>query len=362
MVLTANSPAQVTARQVSGTGFHVTASSIVTCAHVVNGASSVEIVDARGIRKTARVDAIDTVSDLAILRVAGTAPGTLQMARPAASGVMDSIMVVGFPMASAIGTEISASEGRINAVRQTPTGPILQIDAVINPGNSGGPILDNFGAVAGVAVAKLEASGAAGGMGGNPERLNFAIPAETVVSVCAKNGLRLQSSPSRRTLDPKSIFLKAQAATVLVYATQGGDPMETRGTSRANPDEKKAARWAADFVAAMDGSTIDKELRFYGDSVDFLQYGQINKRQLREIIKDRRKTWPKRSYVLQETGILNKTTSDDSAGVGMVFSYKMSGPGNTKQAGQMQIVVMLSEFSKKPSIVYYREGLPGSGP
>ena len=51
----------------------------------------------------------------------------------------------------------------------------LQISAPIQPGNSGGPLLDEYGNVAGVVVAKLRALAVAKATGDIPQNVNFAV-------------------------------------------------------------------------------------------------------------------------------------------------------------------------------------------
>ena len=43
--------------------------------------------------------------------------------------VLDSIIAVGFPYAEKIGVELSAYDGKVNAIRESGRIPMLQIDA-----------------------------------------------------------------------------------------------------------------------------------------------------------------------------------------------------------------------------------------
>ena len=51
---------------------------------------------------------------------------------------MDHVMVLGFPLIEEVGTELSMSDGRINAIREGGRIPRFQIDANVNPGTRGG--------------------------------------------------------------------------------------------------------------------------------------------------------------------------------------------------------------------------------
>ena len=64
---------------------------------------------------------------------------------------------------------VSATVGLLDDISQ------LQISAPIQPGNSGGPLLDEYGNVAGVVVAKLRALAVAKATGDIPQNVNFAV-------------------------------------------------------------------------------------------------------------------------------------------------------------------------------------------
>jgi len=338
----------------TGTGFHITPTTILTCAHVIANAKNIEVVDSRGIKKTATVMAQDLVADLAILRVSGTAPGILQIAQPKTAAIMDPIMVVGFPLSSALGPEISASEGRINSIRISPTGPVIQIDAVVNPGNSGGPVLNSQGNVVGVAQAKMEAVSVFGGET-ITERLNFAVPAETIVDFLSRHGISSLAA-SKTNKNQREIFQKAQAATVSISAKASGGAAQILDASpQIAAARKRVLRWCEDFVAALDGATAEKEASFFGRAVDYQSYGTITAQSLKEIIAANRKTWPNRKMALSEFGIIQKNDTLDTAGITMKINTLMRGPRNTRQQGFKRVTVLLANFSKKPEIVYYRE-------
>ena len=64
---------------------------------------------------------------------------------------------MGYPLAPELGSNISASEGKINSIREGGRIKLFQFDADVNPGNSGGPLLNDKGEVIGVVVGKLDA-------------------------------------------------------------------------------------------------------------------------------------------------------------------------------------------------------------
>ena len=156
---------------------------------------------------------------------------------------MDSVLAMGFPMSSTIGYDVSAYDGKINAIRQSEHAPLFQIDANINPGNSGGPLLNDRGEVIGIVVAKINAMQLAKTMGAIPERINFAIPideARSMIRIAYPAGF----TPSHRTtlLRDQEIFAESKDATVLILApkkvqTTGQLASQTQPAPNDLPDE-----------------------------------------------------------------------------------------------------------------------------
>ena len=171
----------------TGTGFAVSADGlIVTNAHVVDGASQVEVkLGTGGEAQAAQLVGTDASKDLAVLRIAAPSGGipVLKLADSSQVGVGDAAYAIGNPygldhtfttgIVSAIGREIQAPDG-------SPISGAIQTDAAINPGNSGGPLLNADGDVIGVNSQIV--SGAQTGSGGNVG-IGFAVPSNTVAGV-----------------------------------------------------------------------------------------------------------------------------------------------------------------------------------
>ena len=158
-----------------GSGFVVSASHVVTNAHVVQGlrVARVQIAGA-GRRYPARVVFYDPTIDLALLDVPGlparplpistgsTAPGT---------GVVAAGFPLGGPLRLSTGTVQAEGLEAGPAVGSVPPRrrPIYQLSVVVKPGNSGGPLLTSDGQVVGVVFAR----------GGTRTPTGFAITAAT---------------------------------------------------------------------------------------------------------------------------------------------------------------------------------------
>jgi serine protease Do len=167
-----------------GSGVIIDPSGIaLTNAHVVDGATSIEVVTVDGAKHKARVLGLDKKTDLAVLQLDG---GTrsfpfVALGDSDEAQVGDWVIAVGSPF----GLQATVTSGIISAkARQIGAGPydeFIQTDAAINPGNSGGPLLNMRGEVVGINTAIVR-----GGSG-----IGFAIPsnlARRVASELRSNG------------------------------------------------------------------------------------------------------------------------------------------------------------------------------
>ncbi|MEA2256894.1 MAG: hypothetical protein QOG35_2939, partial [Solirubrobacteraceae bacterium] len=137
----------------TGSGFVIARDgTILTNAHVVNGASKVTVQFADKQSAVARVLGKDESTDLALLKVdpkgLSLTPLVLGSSRDVQVG--DPAIAIGNPF----GLERTLTTGVISAVKRTIQAPnnfqiddVLQTDAPINPGNSGGPLIDAAGRV-----------------------------------------------------------------------------------------------------------------------------------------------------------------------------------------------------------------------
>ena len=175
----------------TGTGFAVTTDGlIVTNAHVVDGASEIQVkLGTTGSAQAAQVVGVAASKDLAVLRIdtGGQQIPTLKLGDSAKIGVGDATYAIGNPygldhtfttgIVSALGRQIQAPDG-------SAIDGVIQTDAAINPGNSGGPLLSGEGEVIGVNSQILNGS-SQGAEGGNVG-IGFAIPSSTVAQVMAQ--------------------------------------------------------------------------------------------------------------------------------------------------------------------------------
>ncbi|HEX9398650.1 MAG TPA: trypsin-like peptidase domain-containing protein [Anaeromyxobacter sp.] len=151
---------------------------VVTNAHVVEGAASIEVDLGGGRRLAAKVIGADAESDVALLKVEADRPlSTIPLGDSDRVLIAEWVLVIGSPFGldHSVTLGIVSHTGRadISPVGRPGTYDFIQTDASINPGNSGGPVLNLRGEVIGIATA-VNATG---------QGIGFAIPINMVKEV-----------------------------------------------------------------------------------------------------------------------------------------------------------------------------------
>jgi S1-C subfamily serine protease len=166
---------------------------IVTNYHVIQGASSIDVLFSNNVNTKATIVGTDKSTDLAVLKVnvSPSALTPLSFGDSSALEVGDPVVAIGNPF----GLDRSITSGIVSAIYNLGDGttrsplismnnfPIaaIQTDAAINHGNSGGPLLNTLGQVVGV-NSQIET----GGTGQGNVGIGFAIQSGTVKQVVAQ--------------------------------------------------------------------------------------------------------------------------------------------------------------------------------
>ncbi|NEW56433.1 PDZ domain-containing protein [Nocardia cyriacigeorgica] len=152
--------ASVRARRGSGSAVVVSADGyLLTNAHVVGGSRGGELVFADGSETRFDVVGADLLSDLAVLRARGGAPGAVTLGDADTLVVGQLVVAVGSPLglAGSVTAGVVSALGRAVPVASRRAGrvieDVIQTDAALNPGNSGGALADSAGRVVGVNTA-----------------------------------------------------------------------------------------------------------------------------------------------------------------------------------------------------------------
>ncbi len=169
---------------------------VVTNYHVIEGASSLEVLMAGGHKVTAEVVGSDAYSDLAVLKIdAKYVKETATFGNSDKLTVGEPAIAVGSPLGSEYAN--SATEGIVSSLNrnvvlqnnqgQTINVNAIQTDAAINPGNSGGALINIQGQVIGITSSKITSTPSGTSSNGvSVEGMGFAIPANDVVNIINK--------------------------------------------------------------------------------------------------------------------------------------------------------------------------------
>jgi putative serine protease PepD len=154
---------------------------IVTNAHVVDGATAIQVRFEDGTVATATLVGKDEGTDIAVIDVNVPAAELDPLPLGTSTGLLPGATVVA--LGSPFGLPGTMTAGIISAVDRTITAPndfsiagAIQTDAAINHGNSGGPLLDSTGRVIGV-NAQIESNS------NDNAGIGFAIPIDAVKDV-----------------------------------------------------------------------------------------------------------------------------------------------------------------------------------
>lgn len=158
---------------------------VVTCEHVIEGATRIEVKSIDGKEYPASLIGADPQSDIAVLLIQATELNTFEYISQATwydrtvdLKVGTEVYAIGNPLGTLGGTVTSGIISAINrdVLVEGNEMTLIQTDAAINSGNSGGGLFDkNTGALLGIVNAGYASSTAQG--------LNFAIPGSTAIDV-----------------------------------------------------------------------------------------------------------------------------------------------------------------------------------
>jgi serine protease Do len=238
---------------------------IVTNAHVVERATRLEVElslaasgDARGtsvLRRRGRllgaqIVAIDTETDLAVLRIDVKGLPVLPFGDSEALKPGQIVLAFGSPL----GLDSSVTMGVVSAVARqlTPEDPMIyvQTDASINPGNSGGALVDTEGRLVGISTLIYSQSG------GN-EGIGFAAPSNIVRNVFAQ--IRRTGRVQRGEIGVNPQTLTALMAEALGITTEAGVVLSD--VLPGGP-AAKAGLQPGDLVLALDGKRMENGRQF----------------------------------------------------------------------------------------------------
>ncbi|MBR3949912.1 MAG: trypsin-like peptidase domain-containing protein [Oscillospiraceae bacterium] len=166
----------------SGSGFILTEDGyVITNYHVVENATSIDVITHDGTEYSATLVGKDSTNDLAVLKVEATGLSAATLGSSNNLMIGDMVVAIGNPLGELASTQtvgyVSGIDREVSTDSLT-TISMIQTDAAINPGNSGGPLFNMQGQVIGITTAKYSGTT---GSGASIEGIGFAIPIDDVV-------------------------------------------------------------------------------------------------------------------------------------------------------------------------------------
>ena len=197
---------------------------IVTNKHVVAGSTQLEVALQDGRQFSGTIYGIDTLTDLAIVKVDATGLPTAPIGNSSTAKVGQLAIAIGSPLGTytnCVTTGIISAFGRTIQVQDgTQINNLIQTDAAINPGNSGGALLDANGDVVGINTAVAQTA----------EGIGFAIPINIAKPI-------MQQALAGQKLARPWIGIRYQALTLQI-ADQEKLPVEHGSVARTGLGRK----------------------------------------------------------------------------------------------------------------------------
>lgn len=264
-----------TSREGSGSGFvYDTSGHIITNYHVIEDATSIDVILASGETYPAEVIGTDSYYDLAILKIETEAEQLLPLDLGGSGMVRvgQTVVAIGNPF----GLERTLTTGTISALgRRIETesgaliGEAIQTDAAINPGNSGGPLLNIQGQVIGINTAINSPSGGSVGIG-------FAVPSNVVQRVVPDlidNGFYAHPDLGISVIElgtEVSVGKSDPDRGLLVVNVEDGGPADNAGLQETEISQQRGRYYfsGGDLIIAADNEDVfsRNDLQVYVDT------------------------------------------------------------------------------------------------
>jgi len=232
----------------TGSGFIISSDGYaVTNSHVVNGAEKIEAMLPDGRSFVAHLVGDDPATDLALIKIDGSAFSTLPFGESDQLQVGQIAVAIGNPygfqytvtagVVSALGRTLRSQSGRL-------IDDVIQTDAALNPGNSGGPLVNSHGEVIGVNTAViLPAQG-----------LCFAVASNLAKYVVGKLLLEGRVRRGYLGLSGQNIQLPAQWIQAMELPTRGG--IQIQQLENGSPAQQ-AGLQNGDVIVQFDARPVD---------------------------------------------------------------------------------------------------------
>ncbi len=228
---------------------------ILTNRHVVSDANQLTVELKDGRQFDGHVYGIDTLTDLAIVKVDATDLPTAPIGKSDGLKVGQLVIAIGSPLGTysfSVTSGIVSGEGRnIQVDSGQRINNLIQTDAAINPGNSGGPLVDATGAVVGINTAVASDSSGIG----------FAIPID-IARPIMDQAIRGEAL-SRPWIGVRFVSIDLQVQKDENLPTDNGAWVSANGATDsavvADSPAAKAGLQDGDIIVAINGTRVDTE-------------------------------------------------------------------------------------------------------
>ena len=253
---------------------------VLTSAHVVEGANAIMATLYNGQRVKVELIGIDPYTDVAVIRLVH-AKGTLATVQLGDSDhirIGQQVLVLGSPF----GLGFTLTTGIISGLAPMPgavklsESRLIQTTAPINPGNSGGPMVDSEGQVIGITTAVLAGA----------QNIGFAIPINTATAVLSE--LKEKGRVTRPWLGVvgqftteaiRLLFALPLAPGLLLEDVEEGSPAAEAGLRAGTLHMVvEGVPWilGGDIIVAIQGEPI-RSPQAFSDAIKTLRVGQTMK-------------------------------------------------------------------------------------
>ncbi len=223
---------------------------VLTNEHVIGGAEKITVLSNTGKRFSAVLIGADPVTDLAVLKIKGTATlPAITLGTSSDLMIGETVVAIGNPF----GLSNTVTAGVISSLHRTLQAKgriykdLIQTDASINPGNSGGPLLNILGKVIGINTAIYS----------NAQGIGFAIPIDRVKKVSAVL-IRFGKIP------PVWVGIDCQPLTRTIakhFQFKGGGGILVTAIEPGSPAAQSSLK-AGDIITSIDNDAVTSLILF----------------------------------------------------------------------------------------------------
>jgi S1-C subfamily serine protease len=232
---------------------------ILTNRHVVDGSDGLTVELADGRRFEGTIYGIDTLTDLAIVKIEATGLPTVPLGESDELRTGQLTIAIGSPLgtySNSVTAGILSASGRTIQVDGGQLSNLLQTDTAINPGNSGGPLLDSGGNVIGINTAIATSA----------EGIGFAIPIDLAKpimqqAVAGEELARPYIGVRFETIDLRVVEREGLDVTdgaLIADDAEGPDGGTVYGVVPGGPADQ-AGLQSGDIIVSVGGVTLDGE-------------------------------------------------------------------------------------------------------